>query len=108
MLPNLKKDADGGITLYVQHDSPGAESDPNRLPAPAGPFFVAMRLYWPTTEVLDGSWTTSSVAPVSGQAAERLRLNYTSDSALGLLCTRKRLHHYLGLGGNAAAEVPRP
>jgi len=56
MLPNLKKDADGGITLYVQHDSPGAESEANRLPAPAGPFFVAMRLYWPKTEVLDGSW----------------------------------------------------
>ena len=24
MLQNLKRDADGGLTLYVQHDSPGA------------------------------------------------------------------------------------
>jgi hypothetical protein len=56
MLPDLKKDADGGITLYVQHDSPGADKESNWLPAPAGPFFVATRLYWPKTEVLDGTW----------------------------------------------------
>ena len=40
MLPNLKRDADGGITLYVQHESPGADKEANWLPAPSGPFFV--------------------------------------------------------------------
>jgi hypothetical protein len=29
MLPDLKRDPDGGITLYVQHKSPGAEKEAN-------------------------------------------------------------------------------
>ena len=36
MLPNLKKDTDGGITFYIQHESPGAEKESNWLPAPQG------------------------------------------------------------------------
>ena len=57
MLPNLKRDADGGITLYVQHESPGADKEANWLPAPSGPFFVVMRLYWPKQEALAGTWS---------------------------------------------------
>ena len=57
MLPQLKKDADGGITLHIQHVSPGAELESNWLPAPKGPFMMAMRLYWPKPEALDGRWT---------------------------------------------------
>jgi len=56
MLPNLKKDADGGFTLYIQHDSPGKDKESNWLPAPEGPFLMVMRLYWPKPEVLDGRW----------------------------------------------------
>jgi hypothetical protein len=56
MLPDLKKDADGGITIYVQHDSPGRDKDSNWLPAPKGPFFAVMRLYWPKDEALKGEW----------------------------------------------------
>jgi hypothetical protein len=56
MLANLKRDTDGGITLYVQNVSPGADKESNWLPAPAGPFFAAMRLYWPKPEALDGQW----------------------------------------------------
>jgi hypothetical protein len=56
MLPDLKRDADGAVTLYVQHDSPGADKEANCLPAPSGPFFMAMRLYWPKAEALDGRW----------------------------------------------------
>jgi hypothetical protein len=58
MLPKLKSDANGGITLYVQHDSPGLQKESNWLPAPAGPFFVILRLYWPKKEALDGQWTS--------------------------------------------------
>jgi len=47
MLPSLKRDADGGITLYVQNESPGADKESNWLPAPKGPFFTVLRLYWP-------------------------------------------------------------
>jgi hypothetical protein len=57
MLPQLKKDADGGITLYIQNESPGKEKEANWLPAPKGPFVMAMRLYWPKEEAVDGKWT---------------------------------------------------
>ncbi|QDV25229.1 DUF1254 domain-containing protein [Aureliella helgolandensis] len=56
MLPQLKKNADGGVTIYVQNESPGKELETNWLPAPKGPFAMYMRLYWPTQSALDGSW----------------------------------------------------
>ena len=56
MLPNLKKDPDSGITLYIQKDSPGAAKESNWLPAPNGPFAAFLRIYWPKPEALDGSW----------------------------------------------------
>src|SRR5438270_1132298 len=57
MLPQLKKDADGGLTLHIQHESPGKDKESNWLPAPKGPFVMAMRLYWPKEEAVDGKWT---------------------------------------------------
>jgi hypothetical protein len=65
MLPNLKRDADGGLTLYVQHASPGADKESNWLPAPSGPFFVAMRLYWPKPDALNGKWTAPPLQKVN-------------------------------------------
>jgi len=56
MLPELGKDADGGITLYIQNESPGKDREANWLPAPQGPFMMAMRLYWPKEEALNGTW----------------------------------------------------
>jgi len=56
MLADFVRDADGGITLYIQHQSPGKDKEPNWLPAPKGPFSVVMRLYWPKVEALDGTW----------------------------------------------------
>ncbi len=56
MLPMLKRDADGGLTLYIQHESPGQEKESNWLPAPSGPFKVVMRLYLPEPEVLEHTW----------------------------------------------------
>lgn len=57
MLPTLEFDADGGLTLYIQHDSPGKDKESNWLPAPDGPFWSAMRLYWPKDAALNGKWT---------------------------------------------------
>jgi len=65
MLPDLKRDADGGVTLYIQHDSPGADKEANWLPAPSGPFFMAMRLYWPKAEALDGRWKAPPLGTVN-------------------------------------------
>jgi len=56
MLPEFVKDADGGLTFYIQNESPGKDKEPNWLPAPKGPFVIAMRLYWPRQAALDDAW----------------------------------------------------
>ncbi len=56
MLPTLNKDTDGGITIYVQNTSPGADRESNWLPAPAGPFRIFLRLYGPQEAALNGAW----------------------------------------------------
>jgi hypothetical protein len=63
MLPELTKDADGGITLLLQHDSPGAEREANWLPLPDGPFFGVLRLYWPKDEASSGAWQEPALQP---------------------------------------------
>jgi hypothetical protein len=47
MLPGMKKSKDGALTLYIQRDSPGKALEGNWLPAPDGPIYLVMRLYWP-------------------------------------------------------------
>ena len=37
MLPQLEKDGDGGLTLYIQNESPGHDKEANWLPARKGP-----------------------------------------------------------------------
>lgn len=61
MLPQLKEDADGGFTLYIQKDSPGKSKENNWLPAPDGTFFAVMRLYWPKEEAINGIWKQPSI-----------------------------------------------
>jgi hypothetical protein len=64
MLSQLKRDADGGVTLTIQHASPGADREANWLPAPAGPFRVILRAYWPTGALADGSWVKPALERV--------------------------------------------
>jgi len=61
MLSELKKNGDGSLTLYLQRDSPGKDKESNWLPAPDGPIYVVMRLYWPKKEALDGAWKPPAV-----------------------------------------------
>jgi hypothetical protein len=56
MLPVLKRDSDGGLTIYVQHYSPGISDESNWLPAPNGPFMMALRLYSPKSAAFNGRW----------------------------------------------------
>jgi hypothetical protein len=55
--PGLKRDADGGLTIYLQAENPGPDKASNWLPTPKGPFFFAGRFYGPKPEALDGRWT---------------------------------------------------
>jgi hypothetical protein len=67
MLPSLKKNKDGSLTLYIQKDAPSADKKSNWLPAPDGPIYLVMRLYWPKTEppsILppgDGTWQPPAI-----------------------------------------------
>jgi hypothetical protein len=61
MLPDLKKNADDSLTIYMQKDSPGTDKESNWLPAPDGPIYVVMRLYWPKEAALIGSWKPLAV-----------------------------------------------
>ena len=48
---------DGSLTVHIQHDAPDtAEGQANWLPAPTGPFYLTMRIYWPEAAALDGTW----------------------------------------------------
>ena len=62
MLPDLKTNPDGSLTIYMQKDSLGADKESNWLPAPNGPIYVVMRIYWPKEAALDGSWKPPAVA----------------------------------------------
>src|SRR5438034_10242964 len=71
MLPNMKKNPDGSLTLYIQKDNPGADKESNWLPAPDGPIYLVMRLYWPKTEAPsilppgEGSWKPPGIVKVN-------------------------------------------
>jgi hypothetical protein len=71
MLPKMKKGADGSLTIYIQKDSPGKDKESNWLPAPDGPIYLVMRLYWPRTDAPsilppgEGSWQPPALKKVS-------------------------------------------
>ncbi|MFO0910018.1 MAG: DUF1254 domain-containing protein [Isosphaeraceae bacterium] len=56
MLKQLKTNQDGSLTIYIQKDSPGEDRSANWLPAPDGPVYLVMRIYWPKAAALDGTW----------------------------------------------------
>lgn len=71
MLAQMKRNADGGVTIYIQKDDPGEAQRANWLPAPNGPIYLVMRLYWPRTEAPSllpigrGAWKPPGVTRVS-------------------------------------------
>ncbi|MDX2168601.1 MAG: DUF1254 domain-containing protein [Deltaproteobacteria bacterium] len=64
----LKANTDGSVDLYIQHDSPGPDRESNWLPAPAAPFVLMLRMYWPKDQppsILDGTWRVPRVHEAS-------------------------------------------
>lgn len=53
---DLKRNADGSLTLYAGAKSPGVDKETNWLPAPEGHFSLYIRAYWGKQGILDGSW----------------------------------------------------
>jgi len=70
MLPGMKKNKDGSLTIYIQKDAPGKEMESNWLPAPSDTIYMVMRLYWPKTEAPsilpagEGTWSPPGVVMV--------------------------------------------
>ena len=62
---HLARDADGGVTLYLQADSPGQALEANWLPSTRqGPFNVILRIYGPEPAVVGGEWKMPGVERV--------------------------------------------
>lgn len=60
--PDLGRDPDGGLSLVVGHEPPA--EDANWLPAPAGGFYVILRLYLPRPELR--TWVMPPLRRVAG------------------------------------------
>ena len=65
----LVQNFDGSLDLYIQHQYPGLPREANWLPAPIGEFNLALRLYWPKNEVLQGGWFLPAVNRVREASA---------------------------------------
>lgn len=59
----LKMDADGGLTVYVQGDSPGKDRESNWLPSPSdGRYLIVLRTYMPGVEIVEKKWSPPGLA----------------------------------------------
>ena len=72
---DLKRNADGSLTLHVGAKSPGAGKESNWLPAPNGHFSLYVRAYWGKQPILDGAWVPPSVLknPSDGAGSRALQ-----------------------------------
>src|SRR5262245_42216286 len=52
----VKKDNEGGLTIYIQKENPGKDSESNWLPAPDGEFLLILRCYIPHREIYEQQW----------------------------------------------------
>jgi hypothetical protein len=51
--PDMKYNADGSLTIYLQADNPGKDKEANWLPAPRGPFLVILGTYAPGEALIE-------------------------------------------------------
>jgi hypothetical protein len=60
----IEPDRDGGLTIHLAADRPEEVPDGNWLPAPHGPFSVALRTYLPRASISEGSWFPPAIVAV--------------------------------------------
>ena len=64
--PGLSRDSDGGLTIYLQPRSPGAERERNWLPTSVdNAWFVILRMYLPRPEVVAAKWECPGITRVA-------------------------------------------
>ncbi len=61
----LKFNADGSLDIYIQYEKPSEDKLSNWLPAPKGLSSIAMRIYAPKAEVLEGLWMPSAIKKIN-------------------------------------------
>jgi hypothetical protein len=77
MLPSMKKGPDGSLTIYLQNKAPEKAKASNWLPAPDGPIYLVMRLYWPKVEspsILppgEGTWQPPAIRRADTHSEQR-------------------------------------
>jgi hypothetical protein len=63
----MKLDRDGGLTLYIQNESPGKDKETNWLPCPKDTFYLVLRTYMPEPELVKQEWTPAAVTKSNSQ-----------------------------------------
>jgi hypothetical protein len=58
--PGLMRNRDGSLDILIQNTQP-ASGPCNWLPAPAGRFYLMLRLYIPAPQILDGTWKPPAI-----------------------------------------------
>jgi len=59
--PGLRRERDGSLRIYVQHDPPEPRLRSNWLPAPRGRFLLYLRLFEPRPAAAQARWTPPTV-----------------------------------------------
>ncbi len=67
--PGLVRMPDGALELLIQHATPPDAQRANWLPAPAGPFYLILRLYHPRDEAVNRSYRIPPVQRVDDAAS---------------------------------------
>ncbi len=63
--PGLRREPDGGLTIYLQPKSPGSAREPNWLPTSGErPWFVILRMYRPHRSVVQARWKCPGIVKV--------------------------------------------
>ena len=58
----LRRNRDGSLDIDIGHEPPPGGERANWLPAPSGPFMLALRIYRPRPEAFDeATWPMSTV-----------------------------------------------
>jgi hypothetical protein len=60
---DLKYNADGSLTIYIQHQRPTEDKVGNWLPAPEQEFALTIRAYGPSEALIKGDWTPPPLVP---------------------------------------------
>lgn len=63
--PELKYDSDGGLTIYIQKNSPGKNKESNWLPSSSEEFYIVLRCYLPDPEIYEQRWFPPAVKKVN-------------------------------------------